>query len=85
MKTLISGKAKTMYLNIESIITSAPKLVLNRKSKLTIKRPVQKVSIDSPPVHTQVVRSLQCIVAIVVMSWIFENETALDVVPIDSR
>lgn len=32
--------------------------------------------------HAQVVGRLQCVIAIVVMSWIFKIQAALDVVPI---
>lgn len=42
------------------------------------------MSVDGTDGHAQVVGSLQCVVAIVVVSWVFKVQTALDVVPINS-
>lgn len=63
--------------NIHSVPVSFPHF------KSTIKRPVQEVSIDGANGHAQVVGCLQCVIAIVVMSWIFEIQAALDVVTIN--
>lgn len=41
------------------------------------------MSIDSTIDRAQVVGRLQCVIAIVVVSWVFKVQAALDVVPIN--